>query len=520
MVKHFFLSILFFCTAMFTGLHYTEASFQDVDKTNVHAANIEQLTAQGIINGYSATQFGPNDAVTREQVVLLLHRIAEQYNIDHPKRTYKPFNDIDSSYTYASHIQWAYEQMIIDGDAMHQFRPNDSVTRAEMAKMLAQFFIVLTNEQASFQDVSSTDWSYPYINRLYAHGITKINDGYYHPHQIVPREQIASFLVRSIAYYEKTYPSLLANTNEQQNDSTKQMQAPPLTHVDIDVLTAKPFQQYATTKAYQSGFSFHWYQEPTVNGLSLQGIENEQVVAQYIRGGQQAIGAFALGMSIDTLYSKFGTYAIHSIPYGSGDVYVEAATNPTHLTAEDRLLNVHTFQINDQIIRVWTDRLGQNEVVAVFAAKLSVYTNKEQAYTPVTTQLEQDYNALTALIYNQIRLANDVLPLKDETSLYNSVARKHSQDMIDRQYFAHISPEGARPWRRIEAGGVKNFGLSVEVIAAGQETPIHMMEALMQSSGHRQAMLNTTITHYIIGYAFRADNYAPYLTIDMYNYYK
>ena len=73
------------------------------------------------------------------------------------------------------------------------------------------------------------------------------------------------------------------------------------------------------------------------------------------------------------------------------------------------------------------------------------------------------------------------------------VARYKSQDMVDNKYFSHTSPTYGSPFQMI-----KNFGISFrtagENIAYGQRTPQAVVNAWMNSSGHRANMLNSSYT--------------------------
>ncbi|GAA0279584.1 hypothetical protein GCM10009539_79390 [Cryptosporangium japonicum] len=69
-----------------------------------------------------------------------------------------------------------------------------------------------------------------------------------------------------------------------------------------------------------------------------------------------------------------------------------------------------------------------------------------------------------------------------------SASLLHSQDMIARGYFSHNTPDGASPWDRAkEAGYEVPTG---ENIAQGQKTADAVMDAWMNSEGHRANILN------------------------------
>jgi len=80
------------------------------------------------------------------------------------------------------------------------------------------------------------------------------------------------------------------------------------------------------------------------------------------------------------------------------------------------------------------------------------------------------------------------------------VARIKSMDMRDKNYFSHTSPTYGSPFEMM-----KNFGITYnyagENIAAGQTTPETVVQAWMNSEGHRKNILNPNYTHLGVGYA-------------------
>ncbi|MFE3499290.1 CAP domain-containing protein [Kitasatospora sp. NPDC059146] len=70
-----------------------------------------------------------------------------------------------------------------------------------------------------------------------------------------------------------------------------------------------------------------------------------------------------------------------------------------------------------------------------------------------------------------------------------SAAQSHSDDMANRNYFDHASPEGYHADHRIEAVGYR-WSTWGENIARGQSDPAAVMESWMNSPGHRANILN------------------------------
>lgn len=91
------------------------------------------------------------------------------------------------------------------------------------------------------------------------------------------------------------------------------------------------------------------------------------------------------------------------------------------------------------------------------------------------------------------------------------IARDHSADMRDRNFFSHTNPSGQDPWDRAAAAGISN--LAAENIAAGQSSPESVMASWMNSSGHRANILNCSLRTLGVGVAY-GGSYGIYWTQD------
>jgi uncharacterized protein YkwD len=79
-----------------------------------------------------------------------------------------------------------------------------------------------------------------------------------------------------------------------------------------------------------------------------------------------------------------------------------------------------------------------------------------------------------------------------------AVARAHSADMRDRDYFGHVDRAGLDPFDRAEAAGVD---ARAENIAMGQPDAEAVMASWMDSSGHRASILDCSLTSVGVGVA-------------------
>lgn len=86
--------------------------------------------------------------------------------------------------------------------------------------------------------------------------------------------------------------------------------------------------------------------------------------------------------------------------------------------------------------------------------------------------------------------------LEEEVS---KVAREKSRDMAENHYFDHNSPVYGSPFDMMRAYGI-TYQAAGENIAMGQRSPEEVVQAWMNSPGHRANILNPTFTHMGVGF--------------------
>ncbi|WP_078543880.1 CAP domain-containing protein [Litchfieldia alkalitelluris] len=90
-------------------------------------------------------------------------------------------------------------------------------------------------------------------------------------------------------------------------------------------------------------------------------------------------------------------------------------------------------------------------------------------------------------LVNQERAKQGLKPLTHRADLKN-VAHKKAEDMINSNYFSHTSPNYGSPFQMLKTFGI-SYQSAGENIAKGQKTPQEVMNAWMNSPGHRANIL-------------------------------
>ena len=115
-----------------------------------------------------------------------------------PPAVSSKFSDVPTTHWALTYINTLADKNIINGYNDGTFRPSGDITRAEFAKVvvLAAGLTVSTETTAAFSDVSTSDWSYPYIITAKKAGIIGgYEDGTFRPSAKVTRAEIGKMVV-------------------------------------------------------------------------------------------------------------------------------------------------------------------------------------------------------------------------------------------------------------------------------------------------------------------------------------
>ena len=179
------------------------SSFRDIPSGSVLAAEVEKAVNQGLMQGYTADTFGYSDTMTRAQFVTVLWRMMGWSEEDSTLTGYiTPAMAVEYgavSDTYWSAISNAARYDVVDRTV--PFRPNDPVTRGEMAEMLVRALgLKSAAENSDGRNTPFTDLPAGkggYISIAYTIGMTRgTTDTTFSPNATATRAQAAAMLVR------------------------------------------------------------------------------------------------------------------------------------------------------------------------------------------------------------------------------------------------------------------------------------------------------------------------------------
>ena len=189
-------------------LHLHVSSFTDVPGNLWAWTYIEALRQVGI-SGYPDGTYRPANSVTRAQIAKFVLLAKHGAGYTPPSFASYSFSDIEGLWA-ADWIEEAYQEGIVGGYSDGTYRPNNFVTRAQMVKFVLLGKHGAGYTPPSFSSYSFSDieglWAADWIEEAYQEGIVGgYPDGTYRPNNHVTRAQMAKFLVNA---FSLTLPSL------------------------------------------------------------------------------------------------------------------------------------------------------------------------------------------------------------------------------------------------------------------------------------------------------------------------
>lgn len=118
-----------------SGEEVVDMPFIDVHPYNWFYQDVKYVYENGLMTGTAYDKFEPNTSMTRAMIVSVLHRLEGSPK---PHRT-SPFQDVADNAWYKDPIDWAEGTGIIHGYSVSEFGPNDPITREQMAAILYNY---------------------------------------------------------------------------------------------------------------------------------------------------------------------------------------------------------------------------------------------------------------------------------------------------------------------------------------------------------------------------------------------
>ena len=181
--------------------HTIQAQFRavkpvaDPDHTGVsNWLNAEDHMAY--LTGYPDGTFGPNRSMTRAEVAQMFYALL----LDQDVKLTVSFSDVPTEAWYAKAVNTLASLGMVDGVGGGRFDPDRAITRAEFTTIAMGFAHSVSEGEAGFSDVSESDWFYPYVISASQYGwIGGYSDGTFRPNNTITRAEVTTIVNNMLA---------------------------------------------------------------------------------------------------------------------------------------------------------------------------------------------------------------------------------------------------------------------------------------------------------------------------------
>ena len=132
-----------------TAFANAQIPFTDVPASSAQRTAIGYVYSKGLMTGTNATSFSPDTTVSRAMVVAILHRLEGS-----PSAAKADFEDVEEGQWYEAPIAWASANNIVSGYSDDKFGPEDTVTKEQLVSILARYSLLKKYDTIARADIS------------------------------------------------------------------------------------------------------------------------------------------------------------------------------------------------------------------------------------------------------------------------------------------------------------------------------------------------------------------------------
>lgn len=121
--------------SIFVVMRDAALPFTDVADTAWYADAVQYVYENGLMTGVSESEFAPDGTATRGQIVTILWRLAGSPVVNYAMR----YADMDEGAWYGEAVRWAASTGVVTGYSESSFGPNDAITREQLAAILYRY---------------------------------------------------------------------------------------------------------------------------------------------------------------------------------------------------------------------------------------------------------------------------------------------------------------------------------------------------------------------------------------------
>lgn len=179
--------------------------FVDVPDDVWYKKAVDYVYENGLFNGTSSTTFTPSKAMTRGMFVQVLANMTTSYDADYYKARDSYYEDVYKKSWMSAAVRWASDARIVNGTSVTRFSPDNALTREQMAVMLFNYaeksgnsVDYSTAKAETFSDYTSvSSWAKQAIAWAVDNGVINGTDGLLNPKGTATRAQVAQVFMNA-----------------------------------------------------------------------------------------------------------------------------------------------------------------------------------------------------------------------------------------------------------------------------------------------------------------------------------
>ena len=172
--------------------------FDDVAASDWFCKEVLRAYSAGLMTGTGERLFSPNAPATRAMLVTILHRLAGS-----PEAEGGGFTDVSGNAYYAAAVAWASKNGVVEGYEDGSFRPDEPITREQLAAVLYRYAVsrgvdvTASGDLGAYADAGSvSSWAADAMRWATGAGVLSGTANGLEPQGTATRAQAAAMLVR------------------------------------------------------------------------------------------------------------------------------------------------------------------------------------------------------------------------------------------------------------------------------------------------------------------------------------
>lgn len=478
-------------------------TFNDVKPSDWYYGAVDHVVTRGYFNGVGANTFAPNASMSRAMAVTVLARMFADDLDNYTGKT--AFVDVPTNAYYAKAVEWAVANGIVGGTSATTFSPDAMATREQIS-------VLFYNAVKAFGEVGTFDstalngfkdrgrissWADTALQWATTNGIINGSGGYVSPQDSTTRAAFATITMN----YNTRYPDGTSTpAPDPEPDPTPAPEPAPEPSED-EFISSKEDE-------INSLLTISWGADAPTRDTDKLVRAARSIASGEIKDVEQALQSVGFNKPIGTIYHDKYTYSRYDAKsYLTTTSSVTQAVN--YLKAQENIkdTNAYTdygigvYKMNDIQFRVVVVAYKSHPHIAADTIQMGKDWLAEQEAAPVTlANIEQQVVDLT----NQERMKAGLAPLKVSMEMQATahIRAAELQTLIDA---SHTRPDGSMyftVFRDVNSAlaytldGIDYyFGGHGENTAGGPATPTEVVNAWMNSAGHRRNILASNFTH-------------------------